>query len=219
VLGENIARLDERIAEACARAGRERREITLVAVTKKFPAEAIHEAYRHGLRDFGENYVQEFEQKAPQVAGLADARFHFIGHLQANKTRKAAELFQVVETVDSAKIVRRLDEAGRQLEIYLEVKLSGEESKSGAAPDDLPQLIEAVKDCPNLELRGLMTMPPWSENPESSRPYFARLRELARLHGLSGLSMGMSNDFEAAIEEGATLIRVGTALFGKRPKP
>lgn len=218
MLAENIARVEERIVSACVRAGRPRESVTLVAVTKKFPSSAIIEAYQLGLRDFGENYVQEFEEKSPDLAALTEARFHFIGHLQANKTRKAAELFQVVETVDSAKIARRLDEAGR-LEIYLEVKLSEEDSKSGAAADELPELIGAVRACPRLTLRGLMTMPPWSEDAEASRPYFARLHELAAKHNLTGLSMGMSNDFETAIEEGSTLIRVGTALFGKRPKP
>ena len=219
MLAENIARVEERIVKACARAGRQRSEVTLVAVTKKFPSAAILDAYTLGMRDFGENYVQEFELKSPEVAHLTDARFHFIGHLQANKTRKAAELFHVLETVDSSKIARRLNEAeaAKPLDIYLEVKLSDEEAKSGAGPAELPELIEAVRACPNLNLRGLMTMPPWSEDAEASRPYFSRLRELAAQYSLSGLSMGMSNDFETAIEEGSTLIRVGTALFGKRP--
>jgi PLP dependent protein len=218
VPAENIARVEERIMRACARAGRNRSDVTLVAVTKKFPAEAIQEAYALGLRDFGENYLQEFEEKAPLVAGLAGARFHFIGHLQANKTRKAAELFQVIETVDSARIATRLNESARPLDVYLEVKLSDEEAKAGVAPDELAALIDATRACPHLNLRGLMTMPPWSEDAEASRPYFRRLRELASQHGLTGLSMGMSNDFETAIEEGSTLVRVGTALFGKRPK-
>jgi PLP dependent protein len=216
VLAENIARVEERILEACARASRKRADVTLVAVTKKFPAEVIHEAYALGLRDFGENYMQEFEAKAPLVAGLAGARFHFIGHLQANKTRKAAELFQVIETVDSVRVAKRLNEAGKPLDVYLEVKLSGEEAKAGAAPEELAELIEATRACEHLRLCGLMTMPPWSEDPEASRSYFERLRKLAQQHKLTGLSMGMSNDFETAIEEGSTLIRVGTALFGKR---
>jgi len=221
VLAENIAHVEERIERACARAGRPRSEVTLVAVTKKFPPAAIIDAYALGMRDFGENYVQEFELKAPEVAHLTDARFHFIGHLQANKTRKAAELFHVLETVDSAKIARRLNEVevAKPLDIYLEVKLSDEEAKSGADPTELPELIAAVHACSSLKLRGLMTMPPWSEDAEASRPYFVRLRELAAQHGLNELSMGMSNDFETAIEEGSTLIRVGTALFGKRPAP
>ena len=223
MLAENIAHVEERILLACARAGRRRDEVTLVAVTKKFPAEAIIEAYSLGMRDFGENYLQEFEDKALRLAGLGDdARFHFIGHLQANKTRKAAELFNVIETVDSARIATRLDEAaaanGKPLDVYVEVKLSDEEAKAGAAPAELADLIAATRACGHLHLCGLMTMPPWSENPEFARPYFAQLAELAARHGLKGLSMGMSNDFETAIEEGSTLIRVGTALFGKRPK-
>ena len=223
MLAENIAHVEEKIERACARAGRRRADVTLVAVTKKFPASAIVEAYGLGLRDFGENYLQEFEAKAPEVAGLPSARFHFIGHLQANKTRKAAELFHVIETVDSVRIARRLNEAcidlaKTPLDVYLEVKLSDEEAKAGAAPEELAELVAAARACEHLHLRGLMTMPPWSEEPEASRPYFKRLAALATEHGLTGLSMGMSNDFETAIEEGSTLIRVGTALFGKRPK-
>ncbi len=217
MLRERIQRVDERITSACARAGRRREEITLIAVTKVFPALVIREAYEAGLRCFGENYVQEFEAKHPEVSDLAGAEFHLIGHLQSNKARRAAELFQVIETVDSAKVARRLNEAAAgPLEVMIEVKLSGEEAKSGAAPEDLPSLIEAVRSCPKLRLTGLMTMPPWSEDAEVSRPYFRQLRELAARHALVKLSMGMSHDFEVAIEEGATHIRVGTALFGPR---
>jgi hypothetical protein len=176
----------------------------------------IREGYRLGLREFGENYVQEFERKAPEVADLPDARFHLIGHLQSNKAKKAAELFHVVQTADSPRLARRLNDAGRQLDIMLEVKLSEEQAKSGAAPEELAELIAAVRACGNLRLLGLMTMPPWTEDPEASRPCFRRLRELAEFHGLRQLSMGMSHDLEAAIEEGATCVRVGTALFGER---
>ncbi len=200
------------------RAGRNADEIALLAVTKVFPASIIEEAYAAGLRDFGENYVQEFEQKHPAVEGLDGARFHLIGHLQSNKARRAAEIFQVIETVDSAKLAHRLNEAGRPLEVMLEVKLSGEQAKSGAAPEELAALVEAVSGCPNLRLSGLMTMPPWSDDAEASRPYFRRLRELAGRHGLRRLSMGMSHDLEVAIEEGSTEVRVGTALFGPRRK-
>ena len=214
----NLEAVRERIARAADRAKRDPAEITLLAVTKIFPATAILDAYELGLREFGENYVQEFEGKAPQVGRLAGARFHLIGHLQSNKSKKAAELFQVIQTVDSAKLARRLNESGSVLEVMLEVKLSEEEAKSGADPVDLPALIEAVRGCGHLRLAGLMTMPPWSDDPEVSRPYFRKLRELARQHGLRGLSMGMSHDLEAAIEEGATCVRVGTALFGKRKK-
>ena len=204
---------------AAEHARRDPAEILLLAVTKVFPAAAIQDAYALGVRDFGENYVQEFEGKAPEVRGLPGARFHLIGHLQSNKARRAAELFDVMQAVDSAKLARRLEEAGKPLEVMIEVKLSGEEAKSGAAPEELPELVAAVRGMANLRLQGLMTMPPWSEDGEASRPYFRRLRELATLHGLKHLSMGMSNDFEVAIEEGATCVRVGTALFGKRKKP
>ena len=190
--------------------------MTLLAVTKVFPAAAIEEAYALGLREFGENYVQEFEDKAPRVGSLAGARFHLIGHLQSNKARRAAELFQTIQTVDSAKLARRLSECGRELDVMIEVKLSEEEAKAGTEPDEVPALVEAIAALPNLTLRGLMTMPPWSEDAETARPYFQRLAALAERHGLSGLSMGMSNDLEVAIEEGATMIRVGTALFGSR---
>jgi hypothetical protein len=217
-LSARIAAVEQRIRRACDRCGRRRDEVTLLAVTKIFPAQAILDAYTLGLREFGENYVQEFETKAPQVRALAGARFHLIGHLQSNKSNKAAELFQVVQTVDSARLAGRLDQAGRQLDVMLEVKLSEEEAKSGASPADLPDLIDAVRHCANLRLAGLMTMPPWSDDPEASRPYFRGLRELGERHGLKQLSMGMSHDLEAAIEEGATCIRVGTALFGARKK-
>jgi len=142
-----------------------------------------------------------------------------IGHLQSNKARRAAELFQVIETVDSAKLACRLDEAGQSLDVMLEVKLSAEQAKSGADPSELPAIIEAIRASKNLRLLGLMTMPPWSDDAEPSRPYFRRLRKLGAQHGLPHLSMGMSHDFEVAIEEGATFIRIGTALFGKRKKP
>ena len=198
------------------RAGRQRSEVTLIAVTKKFPAEVACHAYELGLRYFGENYVQEFEAKRPALAGLTGAEFHLIGHLQSNKAGSAAELFQVVETVDSEKLARRLNQTGRALEVMIEVKLSEEETKAGATPEVVPGLVEAIRACPNLRLTGLMTMPPWSDDPERTRPYFRRLAELARASGLAKLSMGMSHDFEAAIEEGATHIRVGTALFGPR---
>ena len=217
-LPERLAAVRERIARAAERARRDPAEVTLLAVTKIFPASAIQEAYRLGLREFGENYVQEFEGKAPQVGPLAGARFHLIGHLQSNKSKKAAELFQVIQTVDSVKLAGRLNEAGAALDVMLEVKLSQEDAKSGADPGQLPEIIEAVHRCPNLRLLGLMTMPPWTDDAEAARPIFRRLRELAELHGLRGLSMGMSHDLEAAIEEGSTCVRVGTALFGKRKK-
>ncbi|MFN7935697.1 MAG: YggS family pyridoxal phosphate-dependent enzyme [Bryobacteraceae bacterium] len=222
-IAQNLALVENRLAAVLERTHRRREEITLLAVSKVFPASAIEEAYALGLREFGENYVQEFETKHPAVCGLAGARFHFIGHLQSNKARRAAEMFDVIETIDTAKLARRLDETARErgvrLDAMIEVKLSEEQSKAGADPATLPALIEAIHNCPNLRLTGLMTMPPWSEDPEQSRPYFRRLRQLADQFGLKQLSMGMSHDFEAAIEEGSTIIRIGTALFGRRKKP
>jgi PLP dependent protein len=216
-LQDRIDQVEQRIQAAVGRSGRTRDDVTLVAVTKKFSPEVICEAFSLGLRVFGENYVQEFAEKLPAVHGLADAQFHLIGHLQSNKARLAAELFRVIETVDSEKLAGRLNEAGKSLEVMIEVKLSPEGTKAGAAPEELPGLIEAIRACPNLLLTGLMTMPPWNTDPETTRPYFRKLAGLARLHKLPKLSMGMSHDLEAAIEEGATHIRVGTALFGPRP--
>ncbi len=217
-LAERLEEVRARIARAADRTRRDPAGITLIAVTKVFPAAVIREAWELGVREFGENYVQEFQGKFPHVAGLEGARFHLIGHLQSNKSRPAAELFQCIQTVDTPRLARRLNEAGRPMEVMLEVKLSPEEAKSGAAPEELPELIAAVRECANLRLTGLMTMPPWSEDAELSRPYFRRLRELAERHGLAQISMGMSHDLEAAIEEGATRVRVGTALFGRRKK-
>jgi pyridoxal phosphate enzyme (YggS family) len=219
MLRQRLEQVEERIQNAVRRSGRKRDDITLIAVTKKFPSEVIREAYQLGLRVFGENYVQEFEDKHPALTDLHDAEFHLIGHLQSNKTRVASDLFQVIETVDSDKLARRLDQSGKPLEVMIEVKLSAEQSKAGASPDQLPGLIEAIRTCPHLRLTGLMTMPPWSDDPEETRPYFKQLAQLARQHSLNRLSMGMSHDLEAAIEEGATHIRIGTSLFGPRPRP
>ena len=218
LLKEKLDQVESRIANAAARAGRKRSDITLIAVTKKFPAAVIEEAYELGLREFGENYVQEFETKRAALPDCPDARFHLIGHLQSNKSKKAAEIFQVVQTVDTAKLARRLDSEQRMLDVMIEVKLSEEEAKSGAAPEDVPALVEAICSCAHLRLLGLMTMPPWSDDAEQSRPYFARLRKLAEANRLRQLSMGMSHDLEVAIEEGATMVRIGTALFGPRKK-
>jgi len=218
MLRDRLDQVERRIQDAVRRAGRVRSEVTLIAVTKKFPAQVTRDGYELGLRHFGENYVQEFETKFPELADLKDAEFHLIGHLQSNKARSAAELFQVIETVDSEKLARRLDQAGRPLEVMIEVKLSEEETKAGAGVEALPGLIDAIRTFPNLCLTGLMTMPPWSDDPEVTRPYFRRLAVLARQHALPKLSMGMSHDLEAAIEEGSTHVRVGTALFGPRRK-
>jgi PLP dependent protein len=218
-LAQRLAEVRLRIASAAERAHRDPAQILLLAVTKIFPAQVIRDAYALGMREFGENYVQEFAAKLPELSGLDDARFHLIGHLQSNKSAPAADMFHCIQTVDSAKLARRLNETGKALDILLEVKLSPEQAKAGAPPDELPELIAAVRECANLRLLGLMTMPPWNADQEQSRPYFRRLRELAEKHSLPQLSMGMSHDLEAAIEEGATIVRVGTALFGKRRKP
>ena len=182
---------------------------------------AIQAAHAAGLRNFGENYVQEFQEKWEKLQELTGARFHLIGHLQSNKAKVACELFDMVQTVDSPKLLQRLDAAAaslnRTMEVLLEVKLSDEENKSGADPAEIPLLLDAAADCSRLRVTGLMTVPPWSEDPEASRPYFQELAKIAGDYKLPQLSMGMSNDFETAIEEGATIIRVGTAIFGKRP--
>jgi pyridoxal phosphate enzyme (YggS family) len=218
VLKDSLEAIEERIQDACSRAGRSRSEITLIAVTKVFPTAAIREAYALGIRHFGENYVQEFAAKAPDLADLDSAVFHLIGHLQSNKSKLASELFDVIQTVDSSKLARRLNETGKRLTVMAEVKLSHEDTKAGVSPEELSGLVHAIRGCRNLDLIGLMTMPPWTDDAEPSRPYFRRLRELAEANGLPNLSMGMSHDFEVAIEEGATHIRVGTALFGPRKK-
>ncbi|HTW24655.1 MAG TPA: YggS family pyridoxal phosphate-dependent enzyme [Candidatus Baltobacteraceae bacterium] len=225
---ENLERVRERIARAAARASRATDEITLVAVSKTFPAEAVHAAYEVGLRHFGENRVQEFEGKQRKLAGL-DAVWHFIGHLQRNKTRRAVQLFQRVDGVDNAALVNAMQaEAAAQekrLPILIEVRLSDEPTKTGVAQAELQALAESVMASANLKLRGLMGVPPYFEETERTRPYFSKLREmrdaLSKRLGipLPVLSMGMSHDLEVAIEEGATEVRVGTALFGERARP
>jgi pyridoxal phosphate enzyme (YggS family) len=215
--------VEERIQRALLLSGKSRSDLTLVAVSKKFSSENILTAYRSGLRHFGENYVQEFADKRPQLGNLQGATYHLIGHLQSNKARLAAELFHVIQTVDSPKLVRRLNdfafEEGKRIEALVEVKLSDEPTKSGTGPESIPAIVETAANCSCVKLTGLMTIPPFSENPEDSRPYFRQLAALGKQFKLPKLSMGMSADFEIAIEEGATAIRVGTALFGKRPKP
>lgn len=227
-IAENIARLKDEIARACAKAGRNLADVELMAVSKVHPAEAILEAYAAGQRLFGENRVQEFQEKSPHVTGLQGARFHLIGPLQSNKTNKAAELFDAIDAVDSLKIAQRLDNAAKplskKLPILIEVKLSHEESKHGIAPAELHSLLDAMSDLEQVKAVGLMTVPPWSEDAETARPYFRELRRLRdeaqKQHSaLTQLSMGMSNDFAVAIEEGSTCVRVGTAIFGKRVYP
>lgn len=225
---ENIARLKEEIASTCRRAGRDEREVALMAVSKVHPAEAILEAYAAGQRLFGENRVQEFEHKSITVSGLEGAAFHLIGPLQSNKTNKAAELFDAIDAVDAFKIAQRLDAAAsarnKRLPLLIEVKLSHEESKHGIAPEELPALLDAINTLNSVDAVGLMTVPPWSEEAETARPYFRELRRLRdeavkTYPKLTQLSMGMSNDFHVAIEEGSTCVRVGTAIFGKRIYP
>jgi PLP dependent protein len=227
-LAENLARIQGQIAEACRRSNRSESEIALMAVSKMHPAEAVIEAHAAGLRLFGENRVQEWQEKHPAVQHLSDAKCHLIGPLQSNKTSKAAELFEAVDSVDSLRIATRLDAAARainkKLPILIEVKLSHEESKHGIAPAELPALLAALAPLEWLIPSGLMTVPPWSEEAEPARPYFRELRRLrdaslAQCPTLIQLSMGMSNDFAVAIEEGSTCIRIGTALFGKRAYP
>lgn len=224
---ENLARIQERIARAAARAGRTAEEITLIGVSKTHPTSAIREAYEAGIRHFGENRVQEWEGKRAGTEGLA-ANWHLIGHLQSNKTARAARLFHSIDSVDDFAIARRLDrgraEAGitGRLRVLIEVRVAPEETKSGVEINDLSALAESFAELPRLHLAGLMGIPPFLEEAEQVRPYFRRLRdlrdELTREIGidLSVLSMGMSHDFEVAIEEGATEVRVGTALFGAR---
>src|SRR3984885_5958027 len=224
-IAENLAHLHEQITETCRRANRPESEVALMAVSKVHPVEMILEAYAAGQRLFGENRVQEFQEKSPHVKTLADARFHLIGPLQSNKTNKAAELFDAIDAVDSLKIAQRLDSAaaalGKKLPVLVEVKLSHEESKHGLAPDELTALLAAMDELESITAVGLMTVPPWAEDAEVARPYFRELRRLrdesvARFPRVTQLSMGMSNDFTVAIEEGSTCVRVGTALFGRR---
>jgi PLP dependent protein len=225
---ENLLKVQERIAAAARRAGRRSEQVTLIGVSKTHPAEAILAAYEAGLRHFGENRVQEWEGKRVPVEGLA-ATWHLIGHLQSNKAARAAALFHCVDSVDNLALAQRLDRARhdlnaeQKLRVLLEVRLAAEETKSGASTEELPALAEKITMLPRLELAGLMCIPPLLEDAEAVRPYFRRLRELRdELAGHLGralpvLSMGMSHDFETAIEEGATEVRVGTALFGQRP--
>jgi len=229
---ENIAALQEQIAAAAKRSGRGQSEVTLMAVTKTHPPERIREAYTVGLRLFGENRVQEFDGKAAALADLQTAEWHMIGHLQTNKAAKAVELFAAVDSVDSVKLAEKLDAAARKLNrrlpVLIEVNIGGEAAKSGVAPQspEWEVLLLAAPRLEALEFRGLMTVPPFTDDPEDARPYFRRLRELRDATAarklpsvrMDVLSMGMSHDFEVAIEEGSTSVRVGTAIFGERPK-
>jgi len=231
-ISENIAGVRERIADAARRVGRRSEEVALMAVSKTHPPERIREAHAAGLRLFGENRVQEFAGKAAALAGLAGAEWHMIGHLQTNKAGKTAELFSAVDSVDSVKLAEKLDAAarsiGKKLSVLIEINVGGEAAKSGAAPDsrELEELLLAAPGFEALAFRGLMTVPPFTDDPEGARPYFRKLRELRDAIavrklpavGTHVLSMGMSHDFEVAIAEGSTCVRVGTAIFGERTR-
>jgi pyridoxal phosphate enzyme (YggS family) len=231
-IAENIAHVRERIAAAARRAARNPNEITLMGVSKTFPAERIREAYAAGLRVFGENRVQEFAGKVDALRDLPGAEWHLIGHLQTNKAAKATELFDAIDSVDSVRMAEKLnafaESAGKKLSVLVEINVGGEKAKSGVAPasDELEQILQGAPRWGNLRIQGLMTIPPYAEDPEASRPYFRQLRQIrdgiaARALpqiGTAVLSMGMSHDFEVAIEEGATCVRVGTAIFGERAK-
>lgn len=229
-VSENIAKVQERIAAAAGRARRNPTEIALMAVTKTFPPERIRQAYEAGLRLFGENRVQEFAGKAGALRELRDAEWHMIGHLQSNKAAKAAELFSAVDSVDSLRLAQKLNASaqslGKKLAALIEINVGGEVAKSGLDPDskELEDLLRGAAALEQLQFRGLMTIPPLAEDPQQARPYFQKLRRLReaiearQLPGIdmSVLSMGMSHDFEVAIEEGSTCVRLGTAIFGER---
>ena len=223
-ISANLERVRNEIADACARAHRDPSTVALMAVSKVHPAEVILEAHSAGQHLFGENRVQEWQSKQPAVS-VADLQMHLIGPLQNNKTNKAAEIFHAVDTLDNFKTADRLNRAAaalnKTLPVLIEVKLSPEDTKHGLAPEELPTLLDQLAPLDHLTVRGLMTVPPWSEDAESARPYFAHLRrlrdELLPKHPtLAELSMGMTNDFGVAIEEGSTTVRIGTAIFGKR---
>jgi len=232
-IAENIAHVRERIMAAARCAGRNPAEITLMGVSKTFPAESIREAYAAGLRVFGENRVQEFAGKVTALRDMPDAEWHLIGHLQTNKAAKAVELFDAVDSVDSIRMAEKLDasaeSAGKILPVLIEINVGGEAAKSGVAieSDEVEQILLGAPRWDHLKICGLMTVPPYTEDPEGSRGYFRQLRQIRDGIGARGLpqvgmdvlSMGMSHDFEVAIEEGATCVRVGTAMFGVRARP
>ena len=217
-VAEGLAQVRARIAAACARAGRDPAGVELVAVSKLQPEALIQEAHQAGQRTFGENYAQELRDKAQHLSALQGLRWHFIGPLQANKAKYVARSAHVFHAVDRLEIAAELSRRrqGEPLEVLVQV-WSGEETKSGVSPEEAPALVEQVRALPGLRLTGLMAMPPLAEDPERVRPHFRALRALARKLGLAQLSMGTTADFEVAIEEGATLVRVGTAIFGARP--
>ncbi len=228
---ENLTLVRERIAQAAERVGRSPDSITLMAVSKTQEPERIRQAHAAGVRVFGENRVQEFEGKSLALADLGDCRWHLIGHLQTNKAKKAVELFQGVDSVDSLRLAQKLnqaaEQAGKMLDVLIEIKVGTEESKSGITVDsqELEELLREAQTFEYLQVCGLMAIPPFTEDPEGARPYFRKLRKLWETIAarklprvrMDVLSMGMSHDFEVAIEEGSTCVRVGTAIFGARP--
>jgi hypothetical protein len=227
-IAANLADVRRRVAEAARRAGRDPDDVTVIAVSKTFSADHVREAWAAGQRNFGENKVQEALQKIDQTADIP-ARWHLIGHLQSNKARKAAGAFACIHSVDSVDLLQRLDAAGRTYpdrtpDVLIQVDLAGEATKFGAAEEDAERCVRQALASTGVKLAGLMLMPPWNDDPEQTRPWFIRLREFrdglidsgVPAAALRHLSMGMSHDFEAAVEEGATLVRVGTAIFGKR---
>jgi pyridoxal phosphate enzyme (YggS family) len=229
MVSENINVLREAISRSCVRAGRSPSEVTLVAVAKTFPPSAVREALEAGVADIGENYVQELLTKRGELAG-ADIRWHFIGHLQSNKVKSIAGWIHMIHAVDSLPLALEIDRhaagAGRVIKCMVEVNTTGEQTKFGVAPGQVASLVRSLAMCSHISIAGLMTMGPFLPDPESSRPMFRRLRELKEEIGsltqdnvsMRHLSMGMTGDFEVAIEEGATLLRIGTAIFGPRTK-
>lgn len=221
LLRDNLAAIEKRIEQAAIKSGRNSSEIKLIAVSKTHPSEVLREAMQAGAIAFGENKVQEAETKILEL-GKENLEWHLIGHLQANKARKAVRLFDVIHTLDSIELAERLEricmeEERSELSVLAQVDLASEQTKSGAKEADLPALVEFLETCQCLKLKGLMILPPFCEDAERTRPFFKRLREIRdRLVPGGELSMGMSHDFEIAVEEGATLVRVGTAIFGER---
>jgi pyridoxal phosphate enzyme (YggS family) len=226
-VAEALGAVRARVEAAATAAGRDPGTVRLLAVSKTHPASAVRDAYEAGQRDFGENYVQELVQKADELRDLPDLRWHLIGHLQRNKAKQVAPLLSLLHTVDSWELARELDkrlEAGapeRVLPVLVEVSIAGEAQKHGLAPEDLPELLQGIETLPRLALRGLMCVPPFTEDPAGARPHFERLAALRDAHGgqtrLPELSMGMTSDLEQAVAAGATWVRVGTAIFGARP--
>ena len=229
-LAENIALVRKRMNAAAIRAGRNVDDVTLMAVSKTVPPDLVRAAYMAGVRVFGENRVQEFAEKVAALRDLSDAEWHMIGHLQTNKASKAAELFAAVDSIDSLRLAQKLNSAaqqsGKKLAALIEINVGGEAAKTGVAPEshELEKILQAARSLEHLEIRGLMTIPPLTDDPQAARPYFRIVRELqkqisdralARV-SMNVVSMGMSHDFEIAIEEGSTCVRVGTAIFGER---